>query len=107
MCSPELPENRNDMHVQLYLISLFHIVQNNVCDRTILLRITVNYHRQADSGRCRSADAEAHNWLNLIPHTVLTGQACDPDVTVTFAGRKTEAQETAPAEDLYDIVNKS
>jgi len=71
----KLPERRNDMHVQLYLISLFHIAQNNVCDRTILLRITVNYHRQADAGRCRSADAEAHNWLNLIPHSVLTGQA--------------------------------
>ena len=94
------------------------------------------------------ADAEAHNWLDLVPHSVLIGQAsgtaaalavrhgiqprdvnirelktyvktqniyleqaCDPDVTVTFAGRKTEAQETDPAEDLSDmvsdIVNKS
>ena len=51
------------------------------------------------------ADAEAHNWLNLIPHSVLTGQACDPDVIVTFAGRKTEAEETASAEDLCDMVS--
>lgn len=27
------------------------------------------------AGRCLSADVEAHNWLNLIPHSVLTGQA--------------------------------
>ena len=26
-------------------------------------------------GRCMSSDVEAHNWLNLIPHSVLTGQA--------------------------------
>lgn len=26
-------------------------------------------------GRCLCADVEAHNWLNLIPHSVLTGQA--------------------------------
>ena len=26
-------------------------------------------------GRCLSADVNAHNWLNLIPHSVLSGQA--------------------------------
>ena len=42
------------------------------------------------------ADAEAHNWLNLIPHSVLTGQACDPDVTVTFANRKNRGSRNSP-----------
>ena len=27
------------------------------------------------AGRCLSADVQAHNWLNLIPHSVATGEA--------------------------------
>lgn len=27
------------------------------------------------AGRCLSADVRAHNWLNLIPHSVATGEA--------------------------------